>query len=91
MALFATAALEIAIWKPTSTMKNKERSSFDFAFERQTEVPVVKWNDYSIVNVITKNSTIEYLAQARKEKKTASVPQPCITFKYNQNMGHFMT
>lgn len=50
----------------------------------------MKWNDYSIVNVITKNNTIEYLAQARKEKKTASVPQPRVTFEYNQNMGHFM-
>jgi hypothetical protein len=77
--------------EPNSTFKKRERGSFDFAFEEESEVMMVKWNDNSIVTVASNNGTIQPLAKAkrynRKERKSVLVPQPKVIFDYNQQMG----
>ena len=72
-------------------MKKKDTGSFDFSFENEAEVMMVKWNDNSIVTVATNNGTVQPLASAkrynRKEKRSVSVPQPRVISEYNKNMG----
>lgn len=74
-----------------STMKKKEKAVFDFAFEEESEVMMVRWNDNSVVTVASNNGTIHPLANAkrynRKEKKNVSVPQPNVMAQYNKYMG----
>lgn len=73
------------------SMKKKNRGSYDFCFENEREILLVRWNDNSVVTVATNNSTIEPLVSAkrynRKEKTTVSIPQPKVIAEYNQHMG----
>ncbi|GFY43372.1 putative piggybac transposable element-derived, partial [Trichonephila inaurata madagascariensis] len=41
------------------SMRKKERGTFDFAFDENSEIFLVRWNDYSTVTVTTNFSTLE--------------------------------
>ncbi|XP_025192062.1 piggyBac transposable element-derived protein 3-like [Melanaphis sacchari] len=72
-------------------LKKKDRGTYDFSFENNQKILLVRWNDNSVVTVVTNNSTIEPLVGAkrynRKEKKAVSISQPKVIAEYNQHMG----
>lgn len=72
-------------------MKKKDRGTYDFSFEKEQQILLVRWNDNSVVTVATNNCSIEPLVGAkrynRKEKKIDSIPQPKVIADYNQHMG----
>lgn len=75
----------------TKSLNKKERGSFDYCFDKQNEVLLVRWNDNSVVTVATNNGKVEPLATAkrydRKNKKMMNVQQPQVIADYNKNMG----
>lgn len=72
-------------------LRKKDRGAYDFSFDTEQKILLVRWNDNSVVTVATNNSTIEPLVNAkrynRKEKKIDAVPQPKVIADYNQHMG----
>jgi len=72
-------------------LKKKDRGTYDFSFDNDQQILLVRWNDNSVVTVATNNGMIEPLAGAkrynRKEKKTVLIPQPKVIAEYNQHMG----
>lgn len=75
----------------TNCLKKKSRGSYDFTFDKQNEVLLVRWNDNSVVTVATNNGSIEPIVAAkrynRKEKKKVAITQPNVIAEYNQHMG----
>lgn len=73
------------------TMKKTERGAYSCAFDRNLEVLAVRWNDNSVVTVMTNNSTVLPIVPAkrynRKERKEISIPQPNLIHQYNKHMG----
>ena len=70
-------------------MLGKEcKGSFDFAFDKKNEICAVRWNDDSVVTVMTNVGKIDPLLKAkrynRKEKKTVEVQQPNVIQDYNK-------
>jgi DNA excision repair protein ERCC-6 len=67
------------------------KGTFDFAFEKKNEICAVRWNDNSVVTVLTNVGAINPLVIAkrynRKEKKTVNVQQPNVIQDYIKNMG----
>lgn len=79
---------------PLETNKRLAKSSrgtYVCAFDPVLETLVVKWNDNSVVTVISNTSTIMPLVQAkrysRKESKDVAIPQPNVISDYNYFMG----
>lgn len=73
------------------SIKKQERGSYDFSFDKDNELLLVRWNDNSVVTVASNNCSIEPLVAAkrynRKEKKKITIPQPNVIAEYNQHMG----
>ncbi|XP_033220935.1 piggyBac transposable element-derived protein 3-like [Belonocnema kinseyi] len=73
------------------SMKKKNRGTYDFSFDNEQKILLVRWNDNSVVTVATNNCTIEPLVSAkrynRKQKRKESIPQPKDIAEYNQHMG----
>jgi len=67
------------------------KGTFDFAFDKNNEICVVRWDDNSVVTIMTNVGKIEPLVIAkrynRKEKKIVNVQQPNVIQDYNKNMG----
>lgn len=80
-----------AVIESVKNIKKKDRGSYDFSFDNEQKILLVRWNDNSVVTVATNNCTVEPLVNAkrynRKEKKTVSIPQPKVIADYNQHMG----
>nr|CAH7734201.1 unnamed protein product [Callosobruchus chinensis] len=73
------------------SIKKKDRGSYDFSFDAENEILLVRWNDNSVVTLATNNCKIEPLVAAkrydRKEKKIISIPQPKLFAEYNKHKG----
>ncbi|XP_033231513.1 piggyBac transposable element-derived protein 3-like [Belonocnema kinseyi] len=73
------------------SIKKKNLGTYDFSFDNEQKLLLVRWNDNSVVTVATNNCTIEPLVSAkrynRKEKRKESIPQPKVIAEYNQHMG----
>ncbi|RZB70355.1 DDE Tnp 1 7 domain containing protein [Asbolus verrucosus] len=72
-------------------ISKKERGSYSCAFDPNLEVLVVRWNDNSVVTVMTNMCEVLPVAQAkpytRKEHKEVLMPQPRVIYDYNKYMG----
>ncbi|XP_047106302.1 piggyBac transposable element-derived protein 3-like [Schistocerca piceifrons] len=71
--------------------KEKERGFYDYMFDKESEVLVVKWSDNKPVCVATNYSTITPLSStkrySRAKKKEISVIMPHLIEEYNALMG----
>lgn len=69
----------------------KERGFYTCAFDPILGVLVVRWNDNSVVTVMTNTCEVLPLVQAkrynRKEHKEILIPQPNVIHQYNKYMG----
>lgn len=67
------------------------RGSYDFRFDTNNEVLLVKWNDNKCVCLVTNFDLVEPLATVprwnAKEKAREQIPQPRVINNYNQYMG----
>lgn len=69
----------------------KERGSYVSAHDTNTGISLVRWNDNSVVTVISNHYNEEPLSTAkrynRKARKEVSIGQPNVVKLYNKNMG----
>lgn len=72
-------------------LSKKDRGSYDFVFDTKAEVSVVRWNDNSVVTVISNNCPVNPIGSAkrydRKHRKEVNIPQPHVIQEYNKFMG----
>lgn len=75
----------------TKLMAKRARGSYNSQFDETSEIALVRWNDNSIVTMISTHFCIEPIKSAkrynRKHKKTDNIPQPSIICNYNKYMG----
>lgn len=73
------------------SMSKKNRGVHDVQFDESTNISVVRWNDNSIVTMISTHYGAEPLKSAKrfnkKQKKMENVPQPSVIYRYNRHMG----
>lgn len=73
------------------SMKGKERGTFDYRVDCDTEVIVCRWVDNSVVTVVSNAHGVEPTQQvkrySREKKAKVAVNQPLLIAKYNANMG----
>ena len=73
------------------SMKKKERGTYDYRFDKQNEVFLVKWHDNSLVTMGTNFQSFLPLESAKrwcnKENKEIHIPQHQLVMQYNQYMG----
>ncbi|KAF2892438.1 hypothetical protein ILUMI_13736 [Ignelater luminosus] len=72
------------------TVKKSKQGSFDYRYDTNREICLVRWNDNRCVNMVTNYDTISLMATVqkycRKEKKKISVLQPAVIKTYNKSM-----
>ena len=72
-------------------MSKRARGSYDSAFDDVSKISLIRWNDNSVVTVISNNFTVEPISNTkrynRKERKDVLISQPDIISQYNQFMG----
>lgn len=77
--------------EPAKNMAKKDRGVYDGRYDYENEISIIRWNDSSVVTVISNCDSLEPLVPvrrySRKEKKEISVPQPNCIQKYNCFMG----
>lgn len=75
----------------SNIIRKKNRGSYDFVFDSKAEVPLVRWNDNSIVTMISNNCSINPVGSAmrydRKQRKEVYLPQLNMIQEYNKFMG----
>lgn len=73
------------------SMAKREKGSYTCAFDVNSELLVTRWNDNSVVTVMTNTCEVLPLMQAkrynRKEHKEVLLPQPNVIHHYNKYMG----
>lgn len=73
------------------TMKKKERGSLDYVFDKKNELLVARWNDNSVVSIVSNHEAIEPMHRVkrwdRKAGKMAVIQMPQILKAYNRRMG----
>lgn len=73
------------------TMMRLPRGSWELSFDRVNEVLAVRWNDNSVVTVLSNHLKHEPLHSAkrfdRKEKKMGQIEMPHPIYEYNRTMG----
>lgn len=89
---FETAELRNVLSCQLKKWKKKtERGFFDYRFDKNNEILIVRWNDNKAVGVATNYSKIEPLASTKrfsmKEKKQVNIPVPRLINEYNSYMG----
>lgn len=71
--------------------KKVSRGKFEYGFENDHQLLLVRWKDSSVVNMITNFGTVEPQLSVRRynrqQKKHVMVEQPNVFQKYNQGMG----
>ena len=77
--------------KDSKLFKKEKRGSYDYRFDCNEEILIVKWLDNKCVTVGTNYDTVEQTRTVKrwqKEKKAKGpVPQPNVLYSYNKNMG----
>lgn len=72
-------------------ISKKERGYFDVAHDVKTSITLVRWNDNSVVTVISNHYNTQPICATkrynRKERKEISINQPNIIKCYNTHMG----
>ncbi|XP_036327495.1 piggyBac transposable element-derived protein 3-like [Rhagoletis pomonella] len=72
-------------------MKKRSRGSSDFVFDSNNKVLVTRWNDNSVVTIMSnflKHEPLRHVKRYdRKGKKMITVPQPLLIHEYNHRMG----
>ncbi|XP_055848110.1 piggyBac transposable element-derived protein 3-like [Episyrphus balteatus] len=80
-----------AVLTDPKQMKKKSRGSMDFAFDKENEIAAVRWNDNSIVTVLSNHLMDQPINQAkrfdRKQRKHINIPMPNAIRQYNVTMG----
>ena len=83
--------LSKCILKDSKLSKKEKRGSYDYRFDCNEEILIVKWLDNKCVTVGTNYDTVEQIKtvqQWQKERKARGpFPQPHVLYSYNQNMG----
>lgn len=73
------------------TMSKRARGTFTSAFDSNLNILVTRWNDNSVVTLMTNFCNILPLTHAkrynRKERKEALINQPNVIQQYNRHMG----
>ncbi|XP_066258244.1 piggyBac transposable element-derived protein 2-like [Euwallacea similis] len=77
--------------QPTKELERLPRGSYDFRFDTENKILVVKWNDNKCVSIASNFDTITPMATVTrwngKTKSRMPIQQPRIIFNYNQYMG----
>ncbi|KAJ8913370.1 hypothetical protein NQ315_008762 [Exocentrus adspersus] len=77
--------------QPTKTLEKMPSGSYDFSFDTNNEVLLVKWIDNKCVCLASNFDYVEPLATVPrwnvKEKARQQIPQPRVINNYNQYMG----
>lgn len=75
----------------SKSISKKKRGSFSCVFDESMEISLVRWNDNSIVTLISTHYNVEPLATAKrfnkKSGKMENIPQPVVISNYNKFMG----
>lgn len=81
---------ECPLEEPKS-MRKKERGTCDFAYDKNSEILLVRWNDNSIVTTATNFSTLEPFFDVKRRvkghKDKINVKMPNLINSYNKHMG----
>ncbi|KAL1497396.1 hypothetical protein ABEB36_008374 [Hypothenemus hampei] len=76
---------------PSKSLSKQSRGSYDSQFEESNHIALVKWNDNSIVTMISTHYHVQPVTNVkrydRKQKKQVAIPQPAIVSVYNKHMG----
>lgn len=77
--------------EPVKSLSKKPRGTYEDAFDRSTNLSLVRWNDNSVVTVISNHFNSQPISNAkrynRKEKREVNIEQPDVIKHYNKNMG----
>jgi hypothetical protein len=72
-------------------VKKHDRGHYDYRFESQQEIMVIRWNDSAVVTVATNMHTVLPTAELERYSKVqhrfVSLPQPNALEKCNKYMG----
>lgn len=78
-------------FEPLKSMSKKPRGTYDEFFDKTTNMSLVRWNDNSVVTVISNHLNSQPVSTtkrySRKEKKEINIEQPNVIKYYNKNMG----
>lgn len=76
---------------PVKEMKRQPRAQYDYRFDRNNEIAIVRWNDNNVVTMATNFDFIDPLGKVkrwcktRKQKVDFNIPR--MFLHYNNNMG----
>lgn len=77
--------------KSVKDFKKLQRGAYDFEYEKNNGILVVRWKDSAVVTIASNVHSIEPLKSvsrySREQKKRISVPQPNVLSQYNSYMG----
>lgn len=75
----------------TKQIAKRDRGWFDAAYDKNSSIRMVRWNDNAVVTVASNIEEVEPIGNikrySRKEKREVQVKQPNIIEKYNSHMG----
>ena len=77
--------------KESNAMQKEPRGTYDYRFDRNEEILIVKWVDNKCVTIGTNHDTVQPVKNVqrwrRESKSKGNVPQPNVLHHYNMNMG----
>ncbi|CAH2101108.1 unnamed protein product [Euphydryas editha] len=77
--------------RSTKEMKKEDRASYDYRFDKQNEILLVRWKDNSVCTIATNYDTIEPLGVVKRwppvQCEIIDVNIPKLFQTYNKNMG----
>lgn len=72
-------------------MKKNERGSLDYVFDKKNDLLMARWNDNSVVTIVSNHEAIEPMHHVkrwdRKARKMTNIQMPQILKAYNSRMG----
>lgn len=73
------------------TVAKRNRGSYSSAFEESNGISLLRWNDNSVVTLISTHYHVEPVQTAKRFDRTAkrmeNISQPAVVFSYNKYMG----
>lgn len=75
--------------RSTKEMKKEDRASYDYRFDKQNEILLVKWKDNSVCTMATNYDNIEPLGVVKRwsQRQKIDVNIPKVFQSYNKHMG----